>query len=75
MSTWWPPPLVFTYTNHRGVTAVRRVTPTSVYYGTTEHHPEPCWLLRAFDHDKQSVRDFDLRRVVNPEFTQEDRGV
>lgn len=52
------PALVFTYRNHRGKIAERRVRPISVRYGSTEWHPEPQWLLRAFDLDKQAEREF-----------------
>lgn len=56
-------PLVFRYTNHRGEVALRRVIPLSVHYGATEHHPTPCWLLRAWCEDRKAVRDFDLELI------------
>ncbi|WP_287335937.1 hypothetical protein [Mesorhizobium sp.] len=49
------------YTNWRGETSLRTITPDKVYYGATEWHPEPQWLLTAYDHDKLAVRDFALK--------------
>ncbi|WP_287206617.1 hypothetical protein [Mesorhizobium sp.] len=49
------------YTNWRGETSLRTITPSSVYYGSSEWHPEPQWLLTAYDHDKLAVRDFALK--------------
>lgn len=59
------PPLEIRYRNHRGETALRRITPKGVYYGATKWHPEPQWLLSAWDHDKQEARDFALADI-NP---------
>ncbi|WP_336801783.1 hypothetical protein [Kaistia sp. MMO-174] len=53
-------PVEVLYTNWRGVTGVRSIIPKSVWYGSTEWHPEPQWLLRAFDVEKQADRDFAL---------------
>ncbi|MER8506660.1 hypothetical protein NKH91_17520 [Mesorhizobium sp. M0894] len=53
--------LKLAYTNWRGETSIRTITPDKVYYGTTEWHPEPQWLLTVYDHDKLAVRDFALK--------------
>ena len=53
-------PVTLTYTNYRNETSRRTLTPKYVYFGSTEWHPHPQWLLRAFDHDKQEERDFAL---------------
>ena len=58
------PAFVFTYRNHRGVYGVRRVQPIGVRYGTTEWHPEPQWLLRAFDLDKDAEREFAMSEIA-----------
>lgn len=52
--------VTLTYTNYRGETAERTITPKHVYFGATEWHPEPQWLLRAYDHGKKADRDFAL---------------
>jgi predicted DNA-binding transcriptional regulator YafY len=58
-----PPPLVFTYTNHRGETSVRHVIPKSIRFGTTPDHTD-TWLLNAFDLDRNATRTFDLSKMV-----------
>lgn len=54
-------PLVVSYTNHRGETAVRRIIPVRAWFGVTEWHPEPQWLLDAFDTERKVERSFALR--------------
>lgn len=49
------------YTNWRGEYGVRRIVPRYVWLGSTEWHPSPQYLLRAFDEDKAAVRDFALK--------------
>jgi hypothetical protein len=62
------------YTNHRGETAVREVRPQRVWFGATEWHPEPQWLLDAVDVERGVERSFALRDVaafdVQPEATE-----
>lgn len=48
------------YTNYRGETGRRKVIPSSLRYGSTEYHPEPQWLMDAFDIEKQAERTFAL---------------
>lgn len=40
------------YTNHRRETATRTIIPIRLWFGTTEWHPKPQWLVDAFDVDK-----------------------
>ncbi len=58
------------YTNHKGRRAVRTITPLELTFGGTEFHPEPQWLLRAFDHEKNAERTFSMAGVhewkINP---------
>ena len=39
-------PTTITYTNYRGETAQRMILPKSIWFGSTEWHPEPQWFLR-----------------------------
>lgn len=48
------------YTNYRGETSLRTITPVRVYYGKTDWHPTPGWLLHCYDWDKQAYRDYEL---------------
>lgn len=54
-------PVTLIYTNYRGEMSERTITPQRVWYGSTEWHPEPQWLITAFDHEKQANRDFALK--------------
>ena len=51
----------FTYLNHRGQTAVRTATVSGIFHGTTEHHPEPQWLMDGVDHDRAALRTYALK--------------
>lgn len=56
-----PEPITLTYTNWRGETAARTLIPLYVWFGATEWHPSPQWLLRATDTAKAAERDFALK--------------
>ena len=49
-----------TYRNWRGEVAQRTIRPVALWFGKTEWHPEPGWLLNAWDCDKGERRDFAL---------------
>ncbi len=49
------------YVNYRGEVAVRWIVPIRVLFGATEWHPEPQWLLEAYDAGKDANRMFALR--------------
>lgn len=55
--------IAIVYTDHRGETSTRRITPTRIWFGRTEWHPEEQWLLDAFDLDKQVCRSFAMRDI------------
>lgn len=48
------------YTNYRGETSIRTVTPTAIYWGSNKYHPQEQWLMAAYCHDKNAPRDFAL---------------
>jgi predicted DNA-binding transcriptional regulator YafY len=56
--------VIIRYTNYRGETADRRIIPIRIRYGSTKWHPEPQWLLEAFDIDRDAGRAFALKDVV-----------
>lgn len=60
------PVATLAYTNYRGETSTRRIIPKSVRYGSTPWHPEPQWLLLAWDDDKQADREFALKDFAHP---------
>ena len=51
------------YTNYRGERGVRVIEPGSIRHGATEFHPQPQWLLTAWDVAKQAERVFALRDI------------
>lgn len=51
------------YTNYRGETAIRTVVPRLIQFAATEWHPEPQWLLVAFDLEKQAERSFAMKDI------------
>ena len=53
--------LTVSYTNYRGETANRIIKPMSIYYGSTEWHKEPQWLVNVWDVEKQAARTFALK--------------
>lgn len=57
----WMSPVKVIYTNYRGETATRTIRPRAMRFGTSEWHPEPQWLLEAFDIDKNERREFAVK--------------
>jgi hypothetical protein len=57
--------VVIDYTNHRGERATRYITPLpgGIKFTSSEWHPEPQWLMSAFDVDKQVWRDFAMKDI------------
>jgi predicted DNA-binding transcriptional regulator YafY len=51
------------YTNHRGDRLTRRIIPERVWFGATDWHPEPQWLLDAYDFDRRVDRSFAMRDI------------
>jgi hypothetical protein len=50
--------LTGTYTNWKNEVAKRSFIPSKLWFGSTDWHPEPQWLLTAWDVEKQAWRDF-----------------
>lgn len=67
----------FTYKNYRGEVGRRRVRARDIHvsFGATHYHPEPQIIFRAFDLDKEAVREFALKDMdFRPEIDiEEDR--
>lgn len=56
--------LQFVYKNYKGEVGERLVIPVGHWYGSTEWHPTPQFLLKAFDVRKSAYRDFALNDVL-----------
>lgn len=58
------PFLEFEYVNYKGDKSIRKVEGLPhMWYGSTKYHPEPQWLMTAFDTDKLALRDFAMRDI------------
>lgn len=53
----------FTYKNWRGEVRERKAVPEQLWFGASPWHPEPQWLLQAWDLEKEERRYFALRNV------------
>jgi hypothetical protein len=58
-----PVPVTIVYTNYKGETAIRRILPQSIFFGSNEWHKEPQWLLEGIDLDKDALRTFAVRDI------------
>lgn len=57
------------YTNYKGETEWRLISPTRYYFGHTEYHPDDQWLLEVHDHEKQATRTYavaDIHVLIPP---------
>lgn len=59
---------VFEYINHKGIKSARDVIPMSLYFGSTDFHPENQWLIVAYDLDKHRERTFALKYIIVSSF-------
>ena len=56
--------LHFAYINWRGERGYRTVFVLGMRWGSTEWHPEPQWLLTAYDFDRRAVREFAVKDMA-----------
>jgi hypothetical protein len=52
------------YLNHRGEISIRTIIPTYFGWGKNDYHPEPTFLLDAYDLDKRAHRTFAMNNVL-----------
>lgn len=55
----------FDYVNWRGVEGHREVRAIRIFFGSTEYHKEPQWLMEAWDLVKQEKRIFSMKDMSN----------
>ena len=63
MSDDCPEMIKFEYTNYKGITSIRHVVPEGIRFGHTKWHKEDQWLLKAFDLDKNAIREFAVKDI------------
>ena len=53
------------YTNHRGETRPRLIRPMRLLFTSNEWHPEPQWMLQAWDLEKDIERTFAMLKILS----------
>lgn len=48
------------YTNWRGETSMRLITPVRTFWGSNKYHAQPQWLMDVYDHEKMAMRTYAL---------------
>lgn len=51
------------YTNWKGQRSLRWIMPEKVFFGPTEFHRTPQWILSAFDVEKKAWRHFAMADI------------
>lgn len=67
MKTLW-----IDYTNHRGERGLREIAPVATFWGSTQFHPQPQWLLAARATDRADSRYFAMKDIHGIYSTKED---
>jgi predicted DNA-binding transcriptional regulator YafY len=58
------PKALILYTDYHGNTKWRRIAPIMLLWQDgSQYHPEPGWVLQAFDVDKGCLRTFMCRNI------------
>lgn len=55
----------FDYVNWKGEAGKRTVVVNGIYFGQNEWHKEAQWLMRAWDLEKDSFREFAMKDMSN----------
>ena len=58
------PPIRVRYKNYKGDESIRTIRPRNLYFGSNKWHPEPQWLLDAYDIQKMEMRTFALKDMI-----------
>lgn len=51
------------YKNYRGEISTREIIPEVIWFGSTDWHKEPQWILDAFDLGKDAKRGFAIKDI------------
>lgn len=59
------PPIKFFYKNWRGECGYRTINGAPMFwYGESKYHEGPQWFIKAYDVDKQDIRDFAVLDII-----------
>ena len=50
-------------TNWRNERSIRRIKPLSLQWRKTKWHPDPKYMLKALDLDKNEIREFAMKDI------------
>ena len=53
------------YVNYRGERGRREIIPHRIEWSSSQWHPEPQWLLVAFDCQKNEMRSFAMKDIAS----------
>jgi predicted DNA-binding transcriptional regulator YafY len=51
------------YTNWRGERSIRDIMPLGMAFSRNQWHPEPQWLVYAYDIEKKETRAFAMLKI------------
>ena len=54
-----------TYRNHRYETVLLKITPKVMFWGSTNHHLTPQWLLNVFDENEHQQRTLAMKDILS----------
>ena len=60
------------YKNYKGKVQWRTILPIELWYGSTEWHKSEQWFLKAFDPQKDELRDFALSDFLGDRWNAEE---
>ncbi|AYP68218.1 hypothetical protein PQE75_gp086 [Bacillus phage vB_BcoS-136] len=55
--------IIFTYTNYKGRTLVRKAIIEGFFFGANEYHPEYQVFIKGYDLDKMSERTYAVKDI------------
>jgi predicted DNA-binding transcriptional regulator YafY len=55
--------VIIDYTNWKGERRERVIIPRTLFFGSTNFHPEVQWMMTAFDEEKQADRMYAMKNI------------
>jgi predicted DNA-binding transcriptional regulator YafY len=55
--------VIIDYTNWRGERSEREILPQRIAFMRSEWHPNPQWILIAYDYGKEAERTFAIKDI------------
>lgn len=57
-------PIAFKYKNWKDKISNRTVIPIDIWYGVSDFHDGEQWFLKAYDYDKEDIRNFAIKDIL-----------